>query len=568
VDFDLVVGNGIIVDGTGGPRFQGDVAVKDGRIAAVIRRSAGGAARSPAGGPSGGGDGSGSEGWRARRFIDATGLTVTPGFIDLHSHSDWILPLEEHDRILAPFLEQGVTTVVAGNCGFSPAPLAPNSTHLARIRDSLDFITERPLDLAWGSMDGFLKALEERGVALNVAMLSGHGTMRVSFVGADHAPLDGGTMARMERTLAESLEQGSFGLSLGLGYEPGIFAGPDELERLARVAAKRDRLVTVHLKALSRLSGAYPLKPFDRPHNLRALREMLDLAERTGARLQVSHLIFVGRTSWPLADEALAMIDAARGRGVDVAFDSFPYFCGNTTIYVVYPAWFLRNIERNFRSPLARTALKAQARIVFKALGFSFEDIQVMWGGHPELEQYNGMFFGDIARKMGVSVFDAYLKVSEVSRGKALCLLHKYSGDAEDDSAYRKVLTHPLNSVETDAIVTSRGAQNPAAFGAFPRVIQRYHKELGLLTLEEAVAKMTGRPAERIGLRDRGTIREGNWADLTIFDYDQIRDNTTLTRTSERPSGIRHVFANGREVVRDGLAVTGARAGQVLRAAG
>ncbi len=556
MDCDLLIRNGTIVDGTGAPAFRGDVVVAGGRIVTVSRRTEGDGQVPPAdNGPADG----------AARVLDATGLTVAPGFIDVHSHSDWVLPLHEHDRILAPFLEQGVTTVVAGNCGFSPAPLAPGSPHLGAIREHLDFITERPLDLAWPTMDGYLRALDQRGVTMNVAMLSGHGTMRTSFVGADHAPPDEATMTKMEGTLAESFEQGSFGLSLGLGYEPGIFTGLPELERLARVAAARGRLVTVHLKAYSRLSGAYPAKPFDRPHNLRALREMLELAGRTGARLQVSHFIFVGRTSWPMADEALAMVDAARSRGVDVGIDSFPFLCGNTTIYVVYPAWFLRNIERNFQSPWARAALRVQAGLILRALGFSFGDIQVMWGGHPEMEKYNGQFFGDIARDMGLSIFDAYLKVSEVSRGKALCLLHKYSGDAEDDSAYRKVLTHPLNLVETDAIVTSRGASNPAAFATFPRVIQRYHKELGLLTLEEAVAKMTGRSAERFGLTGRGTIKEGNWADLTVFDYDTIKDNTTLTRTGERPSGIRHVFVNGREAVRDGRAAAGVRAGKALR---
>ncbi len=166
---------------------------------------------------------------------------------------------------------------------------------------------------------------------------------------------------------------------------------------------------------------------------------------------------------------------------------------------------------------------------------------------------------------MKISVMNAYLRVSELSKGKTLCLLHKYSGDAEDESAYLKVLAHPLNLVETDTILTAHGVQNPASYGTFPRVIQRYHKELGIISIEEAVAKMTGNSARRFGLNGRGTLEEGNWADITIFDYDNIKDNTTLHQLEERPSGIKSVFINGKEAVRDGKTLPGILAGQTLR---
>lgn len=549
MDCDLLIKGGTIVDGTGKAPFRGDVAVKEGKITAVIPRNG----EAPVGDPA------------CRETLDAAGLTVCPGFIDMHSHADWILPLEEHPQVLAPLLEQGVTTIIGGNCGYSPAPLAPGSPYLGLIEAGSDFLSERPLQIRWDSMGSFLKMLEQNGVSLNVAMLSGHGTLRTSLLGKDYGYPNGSVIAEFKRLASASFSEGSYGLSLGLGYAPGIFTDLQELEALARCVQEHGRILTVHTKALSRLSGAYPPALFSEPHNLRALRETIELAEKTGVRLQISHLIFVGKKTWPTCDRALEMIDRAAARGVDIGFDSFPYLCGNTTIYVIYPAWFLKNIERNFRSRLARLRLRIEAGLITAMLGFGLADVQVLWGGHPDADKYNGKFFGEIAREMGCPVFDAYLKVSELSKGKTLCLLHKYSGDAADDQAYRKVLAHPLNLVETDTILTTRGVQNPASFGAFPRVIQRYHKELGLLTLEETIAKMTGRSARRFGLKERGTLEAGNWADITIFDYAGIRDNTTLHNLEERPAGIKHVLINGTIVVEKGRAVPGRLAGKVLR---
>ncbi len=554
MDYELAIRGGTIVDGTGKEAYPGDLYIQGGRIAAIIPRLTGGNHADNAEPPAG-------------KTLDATGLTVCPGFIDMHSHADWIFPLEEHPTILAPLLEQGITTVIGGNCGFSPAPLAQGSAHLPLIQETSEFIYQRPLNLSWGTMDSFLDTLKAQGISLNLAMLSGHGTMRFSCLGRAHAYPGQEAMDSMERMVTQSFEEGSFGLSLGLGYEPGIFTEQAELEQLARCVQKYGRLLTVHNKAFSRLSGAYPFNIFDsEPHNLKALKEVLDLAERTGVRLQVSHLIFVGKKTWPTSDKALKMIDAAHSRGVDVAFDSFPYLCGNTTIYVVYPAWFLNNIDQNFKSPAALFRLRLEVALITKLLGFTLADIQVLWGGCPDADIYNGMFFGEIAREMKCSVLDAYLKVSRLGRGKTLCLLHKYSGDEEDESAYLKILRHPLNLVETDTILTARGIQNPASFGTFPRVIQRYHKELGILSLEEAIAKMTGYSARRFKIQERGTLKAGNWADITIFDYERIRDNTTSKELEAGPSGMRHVLINGQEALRDGKALPGLLAGQVIKA--
>jgi N-acyl-D-amino-acid deacylase len=553
MDCDLLIKNGIIVDGTGGPAFKGDLAVSGGKISAVFPASAE----------------NDSSKLHCQRVLDADGLAVCPGFIDIHSHTDWVLPLKDHASIVKPLIEQGITTIFGGNCGFSPAPLVPDSLHWDYFQKRLDqtviLSAQQKLDFDWTGMDSFLNRLEDDGIALNMATLTGHGILRMNLFKDDYSYPGRDKMARMEKIIEASFAEGSYGLSFGLGYEPGMFVEMRELEELARLVKKHDRLLTVHNKALSKISGAYRINPFGEDHNLKSLKEMVALAEKTGVKIQISHLIFLGSKTWPSCDKALEIIDQARNRGVDIAFDSYAHRAGNTTIYVVYPPWFIKNIPGSFKNPLARLRLRLEFFFMVRLLGFGLDDIQLLWGGHPELESYNGMFFSAIARDMNLSLMDAYLKISEMSEGRAICLYYKFSGDEFDDSAYIKVLQHPLSTVETDAFLSTKGVMNPAAFGTFPRVIQHYHKKLKVISLEETIAKMTGNSARRIGLKDRGILKQDNWADITIFDYDQIRDNTTPEKTGAKPSGIMHVFINGVEVLNNGAYNGGALAGKILR---
>jgi len=548
--YDYLVKNGKIVDGSGKPAYEGSIAIAEGKISAILLNHEDMTAAKN----------------NSKEVIDAAGLVVCPGFIDMHSHADWVLPLPDHASTLAPLLEQGITTVVGGNCGYSTAPLAPNSLYLDLVASESEFLADKPLNFEWSTMASFFEHLEQQGLALNLAMLAGHGNLRLSMFGQpDACPGEQG-FAEMVWSTGEALKEGACGISLGLGYSPGIFSDISELERFAICAREHDSLLTVHLKAYTKLSGAYPLKLFgNRPHNVRALEEMINLARRTGVKMQISHLLFVGRSTWPLADRCLELIENAVADGVDLAFDSFPYSCGNTTIYIAYPTWFRDNIEQNFKSKAARMRVKLEIGLISSQLGFGLEDIQILWGGTPELDQFNGLFFDEIARQMGTSIIEAYLQVSEKSKGKTLCLLHKYNGEEGNMAVLDRVICHPLNMVETDTILTTRGLQNPSSFGTFPRVIQRYCKEKGVFSLEEVVAKMTAKPAERFDLKDRGTITEGNWADITIFDYETIADNTTLRELENRPSGIKHVLLNGTEVVHDGVMMKGIKAGQALR---
>ena len=546
---DLLIKNGTIVDGTGRPAFKGDVAVKDSRIYRVA-------------GP---GDNPGDS-WEAMQVVDAENLTVCPGFIDIHSHSDFLLPLNEHPEMLACLLEQGITTIVGGNCGFSPAPLAEDSKHMDFVQRDFEFMSGKPLDISWKSTGSYFSFLEERGLSLNLAQLTGHGTLRKSLCGTDYSFPGRDKMRQMCQIIEESFSEGSYGLSLGLGYDPGMFVvDMKELEEIAHLVKRHDRLLTVHLRALTCASPAYKSDFQVKPHDICALEEMIELAEKTGVKIQISHLVFIGRNTWPSCDQALEMIERARSRGIDIAFDIFPYLCGNGTINSLLPLWFLKDPERNFKSSQSRQKLSAQWDIGWKILGTGPEDCQIMYGGYPELEKYNGLFIPEIARMMNCSSSEVILSIAEMSRGSAVCLFYKFSGEENNDEVLIKVMKHPLCTFETDAIITPQGKQHPAAFGAFPAVIQRYHKERKIFSLEEAIAKMTGKSAERMGIKDRGFLRAGCRADITLFDYNLIRDNTTSRNTSARPSGIKYVLVNGHEVVKEGRAIPGKKCGQVLK---
>lgn len=545
---DLLIKNGTIVDGTGRPSFKGDIAVKDGRINAITSLG-----NNP------------EDNWESTKVIDAKNLTVCPGFIDIHSHGDFLLPLKEHPARLACLLEQGITTIVGGNCGFSPAPLAEDSIHMGFVQRDFEFNSGRSLDISWRSMESFFSFLEEGGLSLNLAQLIGHGTLRKSLCGTDYSLPNKEKMRQMTKIIEESFFEGAYGLSLGLGYEPGMYVDMKELEEIALLVKRHDRLLTVHIKSLSRGSVSYTSSFLAKPHNIRALEEMIELAERTGVKIQISHMIFTGRKTWPSCDRALEMIDQARSRGIDIAFDVFPYHCANTTVNALLPPWFLKNLEKNFKSPLSRMLLSAQLNIGFKVIGMSWEDVQLMLGSHPELEKYEGLFIPEIARMMSCSSPEAYLRIAEMSRGKAAILIYLNNGEEDNDEVLIKVMKHPLCTFETDVLITSRGKQNPAASGAFPAVIQRYHKDKGIFPLEEAIAKMTGQSAERIGIKDRGFLKAGCWADITLFDYNLIRDNTTDQNSSAKPSGIKYVFVNGYEVVREGTAIPGKKCGQILK---
>ena len=541
MDLDWKLSGGLVVDGTGSPARRADVAIGGGRIRAL-------------------GDLGELE---ARETIDCSDRVVAPGFIDIHSHSDFLAPGEDCGARVEPFLRQGMTTLVGGNCGFSPAPLSEHNRKA--MRESSRLILDDEIEPHWETMDGFLTALETGGVPLNVAELVGHGAVRAAVMGAlDPAVPDGDQLAAMERLAREALDAGCVGVSTGLGYPPGIFARPEELARAAGWAAAADKLFTSHVRAYSRVSPVFHSDPELVPHNLEALREVMRAARDGEARLQLSHLIFVGRNTWPTCPEVIAEIEREREAGLDVAFDAFPYTAGNTTASVLFPPEMLPHLEAILESPEQLEGVKALGTRVFEQIGFYLEDVQIMRANAPRFDELDGLFVGEAAKRMGMDVWEFYARLVVESHRNARVLNHTYSGHEGEEDALRSVLGHPLCSIETDTFVTGCGHQNPASYGTFPRVLSTY-VDAGLFGFEEAVRKMTGAAADRLGWSDRGFVREGCAADLVVLDREQLRDRATFEAPDRFPTGIEKVFVNGVPVVDGARYDPNASAGQVLR---
>ncbi len=529
----VLLKNGLIVDGTGRAPYFGDLMINGGIIEMVTSK----------------------EIQFGGRSINCEGKAVIPGIIDAHSHMDWEMPARQHPGLRTPFTEQGVTTVVTGNCGFGIAGYKRRSPFRAMLQSRTGGLYE----MTWETMAEYFTHLRRIGMSHNMVNLAGHGTTRMSIRGNDPSPMRGDEMREMLSLLEEAMDQGAYGVSLGLQYEPGIFATRNELKEVARLVRRKGKVLTTHMKAYSSISGTYPLKLFGKPHNLLAIEDMLSLARETGVRMQLSHLIFVGSSSWDTCGDALSLIDAGISGGLDLKFDTYAYHCGTSVINVFMPEWFLAGGPGVYEDRWAMMKLHGQMELIVFLLGFGYDDVQILDARDPELLQYNGMFLRDIADRRGMGAFENFVDVARKSGGRAKVLNHRYSSLQN----VKDLMRHPASLFMTDATAYLDGAQNPASYGNFPRFLQ-YARDFRLMTIEETVHKMTGAAAERFGIRNRGLIREGFASDITVFDWDEVRDNNTLTRTNMRPAGIAHVFVNGREVVRDGVADASVFAGMVL----
>ena len=527
--------NGLVVDGSGKKPFIGDVMLNGGRVEMVTPKDI----------------------QFSGKTVDCAGKVVAPGFIDAHSHMDRVLPARGKDELKLPFTEQGITTMVAGNCGFGMGAFPRNTTN-----EHWELLLKKIggyVDVNWKTYKEYFQKLRNTPLTHNIATLAGHGTTRTAMRGYDPSPLKKDEMKQMIYLLEQAMDQGALGVSLGLQYEPGIFATLDELGAVAKMVKKNDGIMTSHMKAYSKISGTYPLKPFGRPHNLLGIDDMLKITRDTGVKMQLSHLIFVGAKTWDTCGEALQLIDNAIAQGMDVKFDTYSYHCGYSVINVFYPEWFLARVPEVYDDTWAMLKLRAQMELMVALLGFGYQDIQILNAIHPELKQYDGMFLKDIADKRGMSQFENFIDVTKKSNGRAVVLNHRYSSLEN----VKDLMKHPAALYQTDALVFEKGAQNPAAYGCFPRFLQ-FARDFQLISLEECVNKMTGAVADRFQLKQRGLLKKGYYADVTVFDWQNVMDNNTLTETANRPSGIELVYMNGKEVLKDGKASHNIKPGMVI----
>jgi N-acyl-D-amino-acid deacylase len=541
----ILLKNGLIVDGTGKKGFSGNLLIHDHKIEKISSR----------------------EIQAAGEVVDCAGQVIMPGIIDAHSHMDWYLPINGHDELKLPFTAQGVTTFVAGQCGYGVAGFRKNSPFMNRINAR----TKGLFHIDWDSMTQYFAHLRKNKMTHNLMVLAGHGTTRTSIRGFNAAPLNRDEMKEMLLLLEQAMDEGATGVSLGLQYEPGIFTTGEELREIAKLVKRKNKLLTVHLRAYSSLAPGYPMStpkilldyvlPFDgyEPHNLLAIDEMLNIAKETGVRLQISHLIFVGTRTFKTCEQALKRIDQAVQQGLDVKFDTYVYHCGQSIINVLLPAWFLAKVPEAFSDKKMLAKLKSEFGLIQRFLGFGIKDIQITYANHEDLNRYNGLFLEEIAKKRGMDWFDNTMEFAQKSKGVANVLNHRYSNLPIIETLMR----HPRSLFMTDALPDLQGVQNPAISGNFPRFFQ-LARENKIIPLEEAVYKMSGAAAERYGIKDRGFLREGLAADITVFDWKNIRDNNTLTETSKTPSGIEAVFINGNQVVSRGKVNASIKAGEVI----
>ena len=523
---DYLIKNATIVDGSGNDAYQGSILVRDDKISRIIKGDGRHAGRLPG----------------AKRVFDAQGKIATPGFIDIHSHNDWLLPDPHHIDVIAPLIRQGVTTVVTGQCGFSPAPLFPDK--IDEINVVCDLLCDNAIPNDYSSMNSFFEHLEKDGIAVNMAHFIGHATLKGTLKGASSSErFNIHDLCRLEHVIEESFDAGAFGISFGLGYTPGMFSSRRELQWFANFAGKRAAVLAVHLKAYSTVSPCYPLIPGGTPHNIIALRDSISIAKRADAALQISHLIFPGESAWKTVDRVLKIIEKEYASGFDISFDAFPYTAGNTTIAAVLPYWFLNNFEENIGDERKLKRVKFMLKLSKRLFKFDIGDIQLLKAYHHPFERYEGMNFHDIARDRKGEVIDTYIDFVKSSEAKARILIGNYYDSDNPESVMARILSHPLCRFETDTLITRRGMQNPATYGNFPKILSRFTRESPTMKLEEAIHKMTAASARKVGIRKRGEITEGNYADLVILDYERISE---ISQGNTSPRGIEYVFINGK----------------------
>ncbi|GAB2963578.1 amidohydrolase family protein [Amycolatopsis acidiphila] len=545
MQLDLLIRNGLVVDGTGAPAFTADVGIAGGRIAYV---------------------GVLPEGISAHREIDATGKVVSPGFLDIHSHSDFVLADPAHEDILGCFLRQGITTLVTGNCGFAPAPA--NAEFGAEMRDYTSFLRSRGSVTDWPTMGAYLDTLTDQGVALNVVPLAAHGALRIATMGFAKREPDAAELRQMGKLLDEALDAGVYGMSAGLAYAPGMYAGTAEITRLATSVGRRDGLFTCHSRGLSETL-------------VDAVSEVVDVAAHGDVRTQFSHLCALGEANWPRIGRAIDTLESARSRGVDIATDCQAYIAGNTTLSALLPPWALEGgmdavVERladagtrglirhaiEHERPQWPTGAGGWTDNMIASLGY--DNILLLTIGSNRFKDFEGMSLAGFAAGIGKDPFDATMELVVADRGETMMLVVGSAGSMRSDAPLREVLRLPYTALETDAIVTGEGKPNRGAMGAYPRMLGHFVRDEGLLSLEQAVYQMTGLAADRIGISDAGRLRAGCAADVVVFDLAEIADTTTYLDTMSAPRGVEYVLVNGTAVVDQGR-YRPSRAGRVYR---
>jgi N-acyl-D-amino-acid deacylase len=517
---DLLIKNGLVIDGSGNPGFYGAVGVESDRVR-IFR-----------------GDLASVE---AGRIIDATGCVVCPGFIDFHAHSGLVLLAEPHHD---PKVRQGVTTEVIGIDGNSYAPFRSHHEleRFIELNSGLD--GSPPLPGRWSTVAEYLAMFDER-VAVNVVYMLGNSPLRIDAVGWDNRPATRGEITNMKALLRESMEEGAWGISTGLDYPPGSFADTDELVELSKEATRLGGIYHTHVRY--RLGDQY-LDPF---------KEALEIGRRSGIATHITH--FYQRIPWKGgATDLLRLVEDARDEGIDTTFDSYPSPYGSTRLLIVFPDWVQEGGPDRMKEALRSHEVRDRLQKEVAPRAFGWNDMWLTYFKRPEHHKYEGRSIADVAEMMGMPVVDAMCELL-LAEDLQVCVV----AGTVNPNTLNKFIAHPLSMVGSDALLLG-DFPSPRTYGCFAVILGEYVREEKYLMLSDAIRKMTGFPAHRLGLPDRGLLRDGLKADIVVFDPRRVKSPATRRNPKQFPIGIEYVIVNGKVVVEHGKH-TGVLAGRALR---
>ena len=532
--YDLLIRNGRIIDGSGRPGYMADLAIKGDRIVRIGKL----------------------QNVKAARVIDAAGMVVAPGFIDMLGQSETYLLIDP--RAMSKVM-MGVTTEVTGE-GDSIAPVNERL-----VREQEDFNRRFNLAIDWRTLGEYFQRLEKRGSGVNLATFVGATQVRAYVVGFDNRPPTHAELEQMKQLVAAAMKDGALGLSTSLQYVPARFAKTDEIVELAKVAHQYGGIYATHQR-----SEANALDE--------SLAEVFDIARRAQIPVEIWHLKTAYKKNWGRMPEVLAKITQARAQGLDITADIYPYIAGSTSLSACLPPWALEGGTEKMLSRLRDVRIRQQIKQEITTDSKEWENIYQGSGGasgvligsvvNPDLEALQGKRVSQIAEEQNKDPLDALFDLILADHGQTGAIYFMMS-----EADLRAAMKAPFVSFCTDSGARaldgplSRAKSHPRGWGSYPRILGRYVRDEHELTLEQAIHKMTGMPAKRVGLRDRGLLREGYYGDLTMFDPKRVVDRATFETPNQYPEGIKYVIVNGQISVDDGKR-TSALAGRALRGPG
>jgi len=485
----------------------------------------------------------------AHQIINVSGAVVSPGFIDLHSHADFALI---NSPMSQPKVLQGVTTEVIGNCGFSPAPTSKETYKLLQ-KSLLPILGTMKRCLRFETFSDYLSALSLIKTSVNVVSLVGHGTLRVMAMGFKRDIANEHQMELMKAAILESLDSGAIGLSTGLIYAPACYSNVKELEEFCRILADNDKIFAIHLRNESNML-------------FESVKESIELAKRTGVHLHISHLKISGEANWNQVDKILDLIDSARQKGVKVTCDQYPYVAGSSTVNVLLPQWALEGGVQEMVKRLKRKDVRERIKKEFETgiEGWDslvkingWDNIVLSYINNDFLKKKEGLTLKEISDSFGEDPAEVLFNIITESKGGASIIVFQQS-----EENLKEIMKKNYVAIGSDGLHTGE-KPHPRLYGTFARILDKYVREQKILTLSEAIKKMTSLSADIIGLSNRGRIKEGCYADLTVFYPDLVKDTASFSDPTRHPKGIKAVIVNGTPVVLDGRH-TGARSGQII----